>query len=593
MRMKTWLFLIFGLLPILGCLKEDFENLASDSNQVVLPNHLRILVAEDLNDVIGARELSEESREILVDQQCLILPTQETAIYDLYGGDEFPFVTSDSLVHAYHVLTQQALNVHRTEVLEPLFDELLKDLQADHELLTELTNGAELARLTLNLENSEERAAAIQISLAALATPNWEQLKRASLLAKRRYGFNQNWSAWDLVETITDALPPGTPLTLDAALRVELPNLGRTATFNLLPGSNSLLATAIRQIEGTDQELLSGIDLLYLLGDNSARLSRNRQEFLKHLETHRWPEAEPEQNVTLERLEIDMLGSLSRGRGRGYPSFSNSDLWRRKTRNSQRSGWIEGEFGLKLQARSLQRPSPSVGNSDLGDQDFVGYVEPSPEFFARLAHLCAETRNAFRQAGLFSTLRDLESAHRSEVRLGYRNHQQQEHHERMSLREYERRYDLQEALPSEHDFLRLERLALHLEQISSKQLGNSSLNEEERSTLRTFHQDLRELCLNRTKDRSPESPLLVLGNLGEDEFRGYQRQAGTAAPLKLLVLVPYRGKLYWTAGGVLSYCEFQRSLGNEFLPAEWAALQNPPASDAVPIPEILRGMPRP
>ncbi len=114
----------------------------------VAPSVPAYAIEPDLSNVEDAAMLSElpgEHRDILARNGFLVSTSRELEMYEVYLGNEAPFVTADSVFHAYHILLSDTLSGLEQNVLEPALEALTRGA---HERAAGLCAGvpAELAR---------------------------------------------------------------------------------------------------------------------------------------------------------------------------------------------------------------------------------------------------------------------------------------------------------------------------------------------------------------------------------------------------------------------------------------------------------------
>jgi hypothetical protein len=86
--------------------------------------------------------------------------------------------------------------------------------------------------------------------------------------------------------------------------------------------------------------------------------------------------------------------------GEGYPEFMQSDAWLDKQLNSTLGSWTELKHDTILYAKQAYAELGGGGYNPPLPKEAQGYVEPVPEFYARLSALAAMTRDGLQSRGL-------------------------------------------------------------------------------------------------------------------------------------------------------------------------------------------------
>ncbi|AGL03447.1 DUF3160 domain-containing protein [Desulfoscipio gibsoniae] len=225
------------------------------------------------------------------------------------------------------------------------------------------------------------------------------------------------------------------------------------------------------------------------------------------------------------------LEPLLQERGKGYPSFMQSQAWTRKDLNSFLASWTELKHDTILYAKQIYA---EMGGGMAGVDD-RGYVEPNPHLYARLAALVNMTRE-----GLAS--RDLLDQ-------------------------------------TDRDSLdRLEQLALSLKTISEKELSDIPLTDEEFELIRSYGGQLEHFWLEALSDigvdhRSAidENPAALVADVATDPG-GRVLQEATGHIFEIYAVVPVDGSLRIARGGVYSHYEFSWPLSDRLTDKKWHEL---------------------
>ncbi len=86
--------------------------------------------------------------------------------------------------------------------------------------------------------------------------------------------------------------------------------------------------------------------------------------------------------------------------GEGYPQFMQSDAWRDKQLSTSLGSWAELKHDTILYAKQAYAEMGGGGYKPPSPKEAQGYVEPVPEFYARLAALATMTRDGLQERGL-------------------------------------------------------------------------------------------------------------------------------------------------------------------------------------------------
>jgi hypothetical protein len=107
-----------------------------------------------------------------------------------------------------------------------------------------------------------------------------------------------------------------------------------------------------------------------------------------------------EWNETLYNGWLYTLQPLLEVPGDGYPQFMQSDAWLDKQLNTTLGSWTELKHDTILYAKQAYAELGGGGHNPPLPKEAQGYVEPVPEFYARLSALAAMTRDGLQSRGL-------------------------------------------------------------------------------------------------------------------------------------------------------------------------------------------------
>jgi len=86
--------------------------------------------------------------------------------------------------------------------------------------------------------------------------------------------------------------------------------------------------------------------------------------------------------------------------GKGYPAFMQTEAWQDKELNTALASWAELRHDTILYAK--QSYTPMLSSAPPPPKPLVGYIEPVPEFYARMLDLTKMTRAGLSQLGALS-----------------------------------------------------------------------------------------------------------------------------------------------------------------------------------------------
>jgi hypothetical protein len=220
----------------------------------------------------------------------------------------------------------------------------------------------------------------------------------------------------------------------------------------------------------------------------------------------------------------------------GYPSFMTNDAWTRKSLNTVLGSWTELKHDTLLYAKQVMA---EMGGGP--PQDVKGYVEPEPEFYARIAALAGMTRDGLVQRGLLEVSSD----------------------------------------PSEKSDYnaidQLEKLALDLKRISEKELKDEALTAAEYELIKYYGGRIEEITIQ-SSDVTDEGSGVPQTDIHDQDAavvadvatgNGLALEEGTGRIMEIYVVVPIEGQLVLTRGGIYSHYEFTQSSGERLTDEQW------------------------
>ncbi|AAM04002.1 DUF3160 domain-containing protein [Methanosarcina acetivorans] len=271
------------------------------------------------------------------------------------------------------------------------------------------------------------------------------------------------------------------------------------------------------------------LNVIDLLGSERAKkhlknmgVSENAEYELSHqsLENEFGAFDEEAWNKNLYWAQLYALKPLLISYPDGYPTFMQTEAWEDKQLNAALASWTELRHDTILYAKQAY----SMGYPQIQEEKPIeGYVEPVPEFYARMLAL---TKMAH------SGLNDMEVLDEQ----------------------------------SDKDFTTLEHTLERMLNISIKELENKELTEEEYEFIRNFDQNIAPMLEN--VDIKSQTSVLVA-----DVYTGPGGNVLEEGTGKLdLMVVAYRqsdGRIVLGAGPVMSYYEFWQPLGERLTDEEW------------------------
>lgn len=591
-------------------------------------------------------ELSPQLLKALAADGCLLTESADKEFYQAYLLNSRPFITSDSLFHAYSTLLNDTVVAGESATLSPLLDEVLL---AAHETMSDLLRNAPsgqqaaaekaliylavaarldglrldvpqdlearvktelemipstsahpevqstsvfaelgfseppdsrprfrkaweyLVRTPLRFGTDEELWTCLYVSHALAASGRWEQYRKL-----RRHQLTLGGPGEDpgpeeflrLAGMDRKVFSRGSDPSFCKALREGLEPFSRPTVLDTdggqpVPGLRLLPPGATVKAQLFDALLSpesaadggpfspTGEHIAMLLGAPVSGLPGAAlvEQHKAHLGT----------SPGLYAQSLRTIASLNSPVGEGYPRFMTSPTWERKNQNAQMAAWAETEHAFDL----FVKDNSSYLGGYLNELSFHGYVEPRPEFFERLADLTANTCRAFEESGL---LADVQKYHQARIRALENEFAQREEELRKSWSlKLGSVWDIvsrPDAATAQH-YHRLEKLCRALARLSRKELKGEPFSPADLLVLKGFGEELKYLSLNTTNIEVPPEPVGSVVLSWTDNQRSRRNYVGTGRPLRLWVVVPYQGKLYWSEGAASTYYEFQQPMSED------------------------------
>lgn len=234
---------------------------------------------------------------------------------------------------------------------------------------------------------------------------------------------------------------------------------------------------------------------------------------------------ETEWNRNLYFSWMYTLKSLTKGRENytNYPTFMQTQAWEDKELNTDLGSWAELRHDTILYAKQSYTP---IYNSAMppSEKPVVGYVEPVPEFYARMLALTQMTEKGLK--GLNA----------------------------LSEKEEGRLQSLEDAL---------ERLL----DISKKELENKELSDDDYRYIRNFGENIESTVVG-VKSKGTDTRMVADVHTDQNTKQVLEEGVGYVN----LILVAYKvrdGRIIIGAGPVFSYYEFKQPMDDRLTDEEW------------------------
>lgn len=280
------------------------------------------------------------------------------------------------------------------------------------------------------------------------------------------------------------------------------------------------------------------LNIMDLLGSQRARehlknqgISENEEYKKAHtsLENEFGAFDEEDWNKNLYWAQLYTLKPLLVSYPEGYPTFMQTEAWEDKQLNTALASWTELRHDTILYAKQEYFTGPPQVPPE--EKPVQGYVEPVPEFYARMLALTKMAHTGLTEMEVL---------------------------------------DMQ----SDEDFTTLENTLEKLLEISIKELENKELTDKEYKFIRNFGQNIAPMLDN--VDRKSQNSILV-ADVCTSPAGVLEEGTGKLN----LIVVAYKqpdGRIVLGAGPVMSYYEFWQPPGQRLTDEEWRDMleNNPP-----------------
>jgi hypothetical protein len=291
-----------------------------------------------------------------------------------------------------------------------------------------------------------------------------------------------------------------------------------------------------------------GLDVMAALGSERAwDLLDDQKHYVNYVEQMQmlWNVTEDisaqEWTRNLYYLWLYSLLPLLTDPGKGYPAFMQSEAWVDKQLMTALGSWTELRHDTILYAKqsytgevtSIPPPPP------------IGYVEPMPRLYARLASLCVMMKSGLEQRSLLSWT------------TSYR-------------------------LDALHDFLR------SMQAISIKELSGQSLNETEIRIIKNSGDTLEYIASRPADDplmSDADEKMAIIADVHTDPNTMSVLEEAVGSPMIIYVAVYIEGQVVITRGGTFSYYEFTQPMNDRLTDEAWQDMLD--AGEEPPLPSWL------
>ena len=275
------------------------------------------------------------------------------------------------------------------------------------------------------------------------------------------------------------------------------------------------------------------------LGDSSAYAfpkNSHQDAFLKlKKQFDEVSEADWNQNLYWSWLYV-LKGLIAEQNLAGYPTFMQTDAWKDKQLNSALGSWASLRHDTILYVKQSYTPTLETTAVKI-EFPVVGYVEPAPEFYARLITLT-----------------------------------------RMTIKGLEELKALDE--DSKARLSALDNVLTRLLNISIKELENKKLTEEDYYFIKNFAEQINAI-VSGAGDATQKTTLIA--DVHTDQNSGQVLEEGTG--YLRLMLVAYRlpeGHILIGAGPVYSYYEFKHPMSDRLTDEKWREMLNSGKAPSLP-----------
>ena len=272
-----------------------------------------------------------------------------------------------------------------------------------------------------------------------------------------------------------------------------------------------------------------GLEVAAAMGSQAAvrLLQSSSPELLKAIDSNKMRAG----RGSLYASYLECLSLLFMQADPAAPKLFQSPAWEVKSLQTFLGGWAQARHAWNLQTKQ------NVEYLGGGMPVPCGFVEPVPDFFAKMGWLAERSMEAFSMSG----------AHES----------------------------------TESNWYQLANLCTKLEALSQKQLRGSPFNTDDNDFIDSYGERLGGIMFyggNSYENPRDDAPRIC--DIYTDPAVGRILNAGVGKPVQIYVLYPYGGKTILTHGAVFPYYEFAST--ERLTDKEWRVLQCSPAAPAQP-----------
>lgn len=227
------------------------------------------------------------------------------------------------------------------------------------------------------------------------------------------------------------------------------------------------------------------------------------------------------------------LQPLLKNYGKGYPTFMQTNAWQDKELNTALASWTELRHDTILYAKQSYTMVETGMPMPVEEKPVVGYVEPVPDFYARLFAFTNMTNQGLDEMGVLDTV--------SKVRL-----------------------------------MNLENILSRLQNISEKELENKELAAEDYEFIKNFGEQL-EGTIEDVDDKAKKTT--IVADIHTDANTGTVLEEGVGHVHMLVVAYKLSdGRILIGAGPVMSHYEFKKLMQDRLTDEKWREMleANPP-----------------
>ncbi|MDM7919570.1 MAG: DUF3160 domain-containing protein [Methanosarcina sp.] len=227
------------------------------------------------------------------------------------------------------------------------------------------------------------------------------------------------------------------------------------------------------------------------------------------------------------------LQPLLKDYGNGYPTFMQTDAWQDKELSTSLASWTELRHDTILYAKQSYTMAETAMPLPPEEKPVVGYVEPVPDFYARLLALTKMTNQGLDEMGV------LDSSSKSRL-------------------------------------TELESILSRLQAISEKELENEELTEEDYEFIKNFGSQLEGVIAD-VDEKARKTTVVADVHTDANTEAVLEEGVGYVD----MVIVAYKlpdGRILIGAGPVMSYYEFKQPMDERLTDEKWREMleEKPP-----------------